>query len=314
MQFPPHMSMATTSTHSLDRDRGRHSVKRLVRRFIERRPVSAYFVLTILISWSCIALIVGPGAFPLRWERFERLGPAMYVAALAGPSLACILLTGLIDGRAGLRDLVSRLRRWRVAPHWYAIALLLAPAAGALTLAALSLFSAEYRPAIFASAHKLETVLLGGAVSLLFGFFEELGWTGFAVPRLRLRHSAVTTGLGVGFVWGAWHFPLFWENGSFSAALPIAILLARLFSWLPPFRVLMVWLYDRTGTLLLPMLMHASLVATQLIFAPARLGGMPLFVHLLVWCAAIWAFLGVIVVANGGRLESPRPKTARMMP
>jgi membrane protease YdiL (CAAX protease family) len=265
-----------------------------------------YFFLTVLISWTSSALVVGPGAFPLRWERFERLGLVIYIAAWAGPTLACLLLTGLIDGRAGLRDLVSRVRRWRVVPRWYAIALVLPPAAKAATLAVLSVFSSEYRPAIFTSAHKIETVLLAVAIGLLFGFFEELGWTGFAIPKLRLRHGIVTTGLVVGFVWGAWHFPLFWEKDSFSGALPLTILLVRLFAWLPPFRVLMVWLYDRTGSLLPPMLMHTSLVATQLIFSPGRLTGTTLVVDLLAWCAAVWVALGVIFVANRGAWNTTR--------
>lgn len=296
--------MSTTST-SPDWAAGEpRSSKRLVRRFIERRPASTYFVLTVLISWIGIVAVVGPGGFPLRWERFERLGPMIYLAALAGPSLACILLTGLVDGRPGLRDLASRLGKWRVAPHWYAVALLLAPVAKVATLAGLSLFYSDYRPAIFTSDHKMQTVFVGVLIGLVFGFFEELGWTGFAVPKLRLRHDIVTTGIIVGFVWGAWHFPLFWEADSFSAAIPIAILAARLLGWLPPFRVLMVWLHDRTGTLAVPMLTHASLVATQLIFAPRRLAGTTLFVDLLSWCTAIWAALGTVVVANRGRLNT----------
>jgi membrane protease YdiL (CAAX protease family) len=250
-----------------------------------------------------IVLIVGPRAFPLRWERFEHLGPMIYVAALAGPSLACILLTVVTEGPTGFRQLLSRLRKWRVARQWYAVALFLPPLAKVAALAALS-FSSDYRPAILTSDHKITTALLCVSISLMFGFFEELGWTGFATPKLRERHAVVTTGLIIGVVWGAWHFPLFWEADSFSGAVPMAILVARLFSWLPPFRVLIVWLHDRTGTVVLPMLLHASLVATQLLFAPRRLAGTTLFVDLLAWSGAIWAALVVVVVASRGRLEA----------
>ena len=61
---------------------------------------------------------------------------------------------------------------------------------------------------------------------------------------------------------------MFWEPGSFSGAFPLALLLVKLFSWLPAYRVLMVWVYDRTGSLLVAMLMHGSLTATQLILMP----------------------------------------------
>jgi membrane protease YdiL (CAAX protease family) len=105
------------------------------------------------------------------------------------------------------------------------------------------------------------------------GCFEEIGWTGFAAPHLRARHSILTTGLAVGVVWGAWHFPLFWEGDSFSATLPLAILVIRLFSWLPPFRVLLVWVHDRTRSLPVVMLMHAAVSFVSIALPPETLTG-----------------------------------------
>jgi membrane protease YdiL (CAAX protease family) len=52
---------------------------------------------------------------------------------------------------------------------------------------------------------KLPFLLVGTAPGLLVGFLEELGWTGFAIPRLRLRYGVVITGLIAGVLWGAWH-------------------------------------------------------------------------------------------------------------
>jgi membrane protease YdiL (CAAX protease family) len=66
-----------------------------------------------------------------------------------------------------------------------------------------------------------------------------------------------TASLLVGAVWGAWHFPLFREADSFSGALPLALLFVRLFAWLPAYRLLMAWIYERTESLLVAMLMHA---------------------------------------------------------
>lgn len=136
-------------------------------------------------------------------------------------------------------------------------------------LLALSLTSPIFLPAILTTSDKAALLLTGLASAVMVGVLEELGWTGFAIPHLRLRYSVLATGLMVGVLWGAWHFLVFWDSGSFSSSLLLALLVARLFSWLPAYRVLMVWLYDRTGSLLLPMLMHASLVATQLILLPS---------------------------------------------
>ena len=65
---------------------------------------------------------------------------------------------------------------------------------------------ADILPGIFTSTDKASFLLFGIAVGLGAGFFEELGWTGFAVPRLRRRYGVLTTGLIVGVLWGAWHF------------------------------------------------------------------------------------------------------------
>jgi uncharacterized protein len=274
-----------------------------IRTFIKRHPVLIYFALVFVISWTGLVAVVGPHGLPLSWDRFEKLGPLLYVVALAGTSVAGILMTALTDGRAGLRELLSRLLRWRVGAGWYAVALLpvLVMAATALGLA---LLSPEFVPTIFTAKDKAGILLPVIAVSLLFGVFEEVGWTGFAVPRLRRRYGILSTGLIVGLVWGAWHFLLFWETDTFSGALPLAILLARLISWLPAFRVLMVWVYDRTGSLLVAILTHASLVATQLILAQ-ELTGAARLTSVLALAAMMWLLVTMVAIANRGHLSRP---------
>jgi membrane protease YdiL (CAAX protease family) len=276
-----------------------------IRERLKSHAVLIYFAVVFFISWGGGLIIVGPKNLPLRWQQFERLGPLLYVAMLAGPSVAGVLLTGLMHGRSGFRDLLSRLLRWRVG--WTAYALALAPALliTATTLL-LSLIFPDFRPAMMDSHDKADIVMRAIALSLLFGFFEELGWTGFAVPHLRSRHAPLTTGLIVGVVWGAWHFPLFWEGDTFSGLLPLTMLVVRLFSWLPPFRVLMVGLHDRTGSLPVVMLMHAFLVATQVILASNRMAGTHLLTHLLVLPAIVWLLLAAAAAANQ-RKRSPLP-------
>jgi len=266
--------------------------------FIKRHPVLTYFALTFAISWGAILIVVGPGGIPVTTDQVVVLG----LATLLGPSVAGILLTGLASGRLGLRELLSRLLRWRVGARWYAVALLTAPLSTVAVLLALSLLSPEFLPAIFTSDDKATLLLTGIVAGLMVGFFEELGWTGFAVPRLRQHHGVLTTGLIVGLLWGAWHFILFWESDSFSGALPLALLLVRLFSWLPAYRVLMVWVYDRTESLLVAMLMHVCLVASTVIVEPPLTGG-ALLTYILVRAAVLWVVVAAVAVANRGQLE-----------
>jgi membrane protease YdiL (CAAX protease family) len=254
-----------------------------IRGFMKTHPLPIYFTLAFVISWGAILISVGPDGIPVTADQMVVLGMAM----LLGPSVAGILLTGLASGRKGFRELVSRLLKWRVSARWYAVALLTAPLSTAAVLLAISFFSPEFVPSILTSGDKAALVLMGIVGGLTVGFFEELGWTGFAIPQMRLRYSTLATGLIVGILWGAWHFLLFWESDTFSGALPLALLLARLFSWLPAYRVLMVWVYDRTESLLVAMVMHVSLVATLQIIDPSLAGGR-LLTFILVRAAVFW--------------------------
>jgi membrane protease YdiL (CAAX protease family) len=197
----------------------------------------------------------------------ELMGILIFVMLL-GPTISGLLMTGLVHGRDGFIELHTRLDRWRVGAVWYLIALLTAPGLVALSLFVLSQFSSNYLPAILTAPDKVSLIVGGLIAGILVGIFEELGWTGFAIPQLRLRHGLVPTALILGFVWGLWHMPLFISSARASQSIAPAIVLAvQLFTFLPAFRVLMLWVYDRTGSLLIAMLMHAAQTATTFILA-----------------------------------------------
>lgn len=271
-----------------------------IRAFVQRYALPSYFILTFAISWGGMLILIGPGGFPVSADDAEATGPLM--VAFLGPGIAGILLTALVSGWAGLRELWSRLFRWRVGARWYAVALLLAPLLMAADLFAFSFLFDDFSLSLVTMDDKFGLLLTGIIVGLLIGTFEEVGWTGFAIPCLRLSYSVLSTGIIVGLIWGAWHFPMFWEAGSFTAVLPLALLLARLFSWLPAYRVLMVWVYDRTGSVLLAIFMHASLLATQLILQPTTDSDALMLGHVLVLAAAMWIVVLAVTAASGGHL------------
>lgn len=262
--------------------------------FVKKYAVPIYFILTFLISWICMALIIFPNTFPMTPEQVETVGPLTYVALLVGPSIAGVIMIGLVYGKAGYQELLTRLFKWRVGVRWYVLALLATPLLATGILFLLSLYSPEFIPAIFISDDKLSLPLIGIVTGLMVGFFEELGWTGFALPQIRLRYDIITTGLVIGLLWGAWHFLAFWEIDTFSGVLPFALLLMRLFAWLPPFRIIMVWLHDQTKSLLLVMLMHASLVFTTLNLPSTELSSRQLVIWLVAWAIALWCVVAII--------------------
>jgi len=284
-----------------------------IKALIERHPLLSYFALTFAITWGCFVLAVGPGGISATKEQFTTMPLLAILAALAGPSVSGILLTGLLYGRAGFRDLFARLTRWRVGPRWYAVALLTAPLVFTAVLIPLSLISPVFLPGIFASDGKVSFVLIGIVVALIVGIFEELGWTGFAVPTLlRLRYSVLSTGLIVGVLWGAWHLlgHDIWSSVATSGGFPLAPFVALtglslLVGGLLAFRVLMVWVYERTnGSLLLAILMHASYSASTFILnplvGPGAMSGAYLLAYGFVSSAALWLVVAVLAVATRG--------------
>src|SRR5215213_4262148 len=277
-----------------------------IRAFTKKHPLLSFYALAFAIIWGGLIMVVGgPSEILGSPEKFETRFPLVLLAWLAGPSVAGILMTGLLYGRAGLREFRSRLLRWRVGARWYAVALLTAPLLSVATLFALSLTSSEYLPTILTTSDKVSLLLLGIVGTLVGGIFEELGWTGFATPTLlrRMRYGVLTTGLIVGVLWGVAHFPLYYwgASGNLSGALLVAVVAANVLAWFPPYRVLMVWVYDRTESLLLAMLMHGSATGSLVIFASLA-PGWRLFTFLLVFGAVLWVVVGAVALANHGHL------------
>jgi uncharacterized protein len=274
-----------------------------MRAWIKRHPVTSYFTLAFGISWGGVLLAIGSSGIPGAPEEFDARFPVVYLAMLAGPSVAGVLMTLLLGGRAGLSDFGARLTRWRVEGRWYAAALVVGPLLMGGSALLLSLISPRFLPAVLASPDPLRTFGFGIVVGLGAGFFEELGWTGFAVPAMRRRAGVLVTGLVVGVLWGAWHFlASLWGGASAVGGLSLSLVLTvELFSFLPPYRVLMVRVYERTGSLLVAMLMHASLTSSMLILGP-QVSGTDLVAHNLLLGGVLWA-----LVAASARLAQRSP-------
>jgi membrane protease YdiL (CAAX protease family) len=284
-----------------------------IRAFVKSHPLISFYAFAFAITWGGLIMVVGgPSQILGSPELLGTQFALVMLAWLAGPSVASILMTSLIHGRKGLRDLFARMTRWRVGARWYAVALLTAPLLVTAVLLALSLSSPEFLPTILTTTDKASLLLQGIVGTFVGGFFEELGWTGFATPTLlwRMRYGVLGTGLIVGVLWGAVHLPLFyWQDADLSGALLPAVLAANVLAWFPPYRVLMVWVYERTESLLLAMLMHGSATGSLVILA-SLVPGWALFTFLLAFGAVVWAVIGAVALAQGGRL-APRPPLRR---
>ncbi|MBM7800540.1 membrane protease YdiL (CAAX protease family) [Microlunatus panaciterrae] len=229
------------------------------------------------------------------------MGPIMYVTnVLAGPvcyALAGIVVIAVALGKAGLRDLRSRSFRWRVGLRWYAVALLTAPLLQTAILLPFWLTTEAFLPDILTAQDKASLLMAALLAGIVAAFFEEIGWTGFATHEHRERHGLLATGLLVGLPWCLLHSPIYLATDR--GAIPLALYLPVMtFSILLPYRVLMVWVYDRTQSVLMAMLMHLPITTSALLASSSAMVGVPDLIFNLVFGATLWVLVAAVAAAN----------------
>ncbi len=271
--------------------------------WLRRHPLLVYFALAFGISWGGIVCVVATTGFNLAAPQPIATG-LFFVAMLLGPSVSGVILTALLEGRAGLRQLGSRLLIWRVGIGWYAIALLTAPL---ILLAIFLLFAALVSPTF---APHFQWALL--AVGLIAGAFEEIGWTGFATPLLLARRGIGAAGLLLGLVWAAWHalVVFLFTYGAMGDAWIWSFAIVYI-ATLTPYRILMTWVYANTKSVLLAVLMHASYSGWLLAVFPATSPAQSL-----TWQAVFAALLWLAAAAalrKSARETNRRPLAARTL-
>ncbi|HEV3327618.1 MAG TPA: type II CAAX endopeptidase family protein [Puia sp.] len=262
-----------------------------IRSLIHRYPATAYFVLAYGIS--CAGALLATAHKLFRGAPLQRMdGLIMFPILLLGPSLASIILTGAMEGRPGLRNLLSRIGRWRVGISWWAAALLIPPAMVLFVLFLLShLVSPDFTPNHF---------MIGFLFGILAGFLEEIGWTGYAFPTLRLKFNPLPAAIILGLIWGLWHFPVIDFLG---AASPHGSLLPSFFiafiTAMMAIRVLICWIYSHTGSILLAMLMHASSTGCLAALSPPHVSPVQETTWYLVYAAGLWILVAIIAGRSG---------------
>lgn len=274
---------------------------------IVRRPLLSYFLLVFVIAWGAVVVAVGPegivgDATPENWQLLPVFG-----SMLLGPAIAGVLLVALTDGREGLRDLWQRQRRWRVNVRWYAIALLTTPVLLFVILGGLSTTSPTFVPSLIATDEVVGVLAFGLVYGLFAGFLEEIGWTGFALPRLRRRYSLLVAGILLGVVWGVWHgLADYWgTHTEFGSLWPLRIALWT--AALTAFRVLIAWVYENTQSLLVAQLMHASFTGSQGLLVPA-LSPADHFVWYSIFTVVLWVLVGVLALSLRRRRDTSSRK------
>ena len=226
----------------------------------------AFFILTFAITWACWVPIV---ILPIPEHTVSRA--VLLFVGIFAPSLSAIALTAWTTGEEGLRTLLAGILRWEVGARWYVFAV-------AYTLIIKLFVTLVYRLAAgtwprFGTV-PLYIIPFAILISTPGQSGEEIGWRGYALPRLAARLGLGWASIILGIIWACWHLPLFFLPNSDTYHQSFVVYITQVTA----ISVAMAWLWERTGrSLLLIMLMHAAVNNTQDIIPAAVPGGTKTF-------------------------------------
>lgn len=231
----------------------------------------------VLLAYGLTWVLLGPWFYCLnvvnRGEMSALLWALVPLALIGGwgPTVAALVVTARADGGRAAHRLAAKLAHWRVPVRWYLFVLLLPPFVTAFSLLIADRGFTTLRHFDIAAA--LAGVPLIYAIALPFGpLGEELGWRGFALPRLLDRFGPRLATLMLAAIWTFWHIPMMlWMPGasipSFMelSMLAVLIYLAQVTS----VTAIMTLVFMRTnGNVLLAVLAHLAFnTAESIVFA-----------------------------------------------
>lgn len=244
------------------------------------RPVLAFFWLTFAITWA----LWGAAAHLL-----GKVGEFWFLPGTIMPSLVALWLTARAEGRPGVRALLARIFDAPAAARWYLFAI-------GYFVAIKLVVAVIHRAALGAWPRfgELPWYLIAGAIliSTPVQAGEEIGWRGYALPRLAQRLGLGPASVLLGMIWAAWHLPLFFIAGTDTFGQSFALYLVQVTA----LSVAMAWMFGHTnGGLLLMMLMHSAINQTSGIVPSATTVATPavfLGGSLVGWLSALLLWIG----------------------
>jgi uncharacterized protein len=218
-----------------------------------RYPLTSFFVLAYALTWLAwspwFLSRAGVGLLPYDGDDISDYLNA--VALIMGPTLSAFIMTGATEGREGIRRLLRRIILWRVGLRWYFVALVGIPAIIVLSTLVLPGALASFQASAVPTT--LFLYVVAGPVFLFAGgpVFEEIGWRGFALPRLQRLYGPLVGTLVLGVLWGVWHLPLFlipsWDTPH-GSLLDVALFVILAVS----IAVVITWVFNNTkGSILI---------------------------------------------------------------
>ncbi len=213
----------------------------------QRDHLISFFLLTFFITWGLGAFAIFlPSQFQAFFGDLTDTSP-VYFLAIAAPTISATILAFTWDGWNGLKSLYARLIHWRFGFKWYVLVLIGIPVVG-------------WVAARITGANPLKLVNTQAEFLWLLFYIlvtgplcEELGWRGYALPRLLNRFSPFTASLILGVIWGIWHLPSFFVSGMVQNGMSLVIFII----YTPCLSILMTWVFQHTrGSVLSAVMIH----------------------------------------------------------
>jgi len=196
-------------------------------RWIKAHDLLTFIILTFVLTFGAffVTMITGVGT--------------VFDIGLWGPALSAILTTAVTQGMPGLKELLRRLLHWRVPVRWYLVILIGWPIISILAALLHAQITHQTLSIQWSRWSGFQTYL---SSALLLGFWanEEIGWRGFALPRLLNRWNALFASIVLGTVWWGWHLPYYLGNQGINPDFyPFLI-------YIVSFAILMTWVFNHT--------------------------------------------------------------------
>ncbi|MFW9947995.1 MAG: CPBP family intramembrane glutamic endopeptidase [Candidatus Odinarchaeota archaeon] len=218
---------------------------------IKNHPLTSYFILACIFTWilALPLILTGLGltSVNMNWH---------FLAAF-GPTISALIVVYLAKGRLGLKELKERCLKWKVGVFWILFSAFIMPLFFILTILLNFLFT---RTIIDLNSYMINNGLINigsillwiGVGAISYGIFEEIGWRGYALPKLQEKYNPLLATLILFLGWSVWHAPFFFYRFS----------ITMIFGWLFGLfmgAILMTFIYNSSGgSALMAIIFHIS--------------------------------------------------------
>lgn len=260
------------------------------------KPLISFFILAFALSWIWMV----PLALKSQGLIKVDIPYSIHYLAAFGPMLAALIVTWISDGKDGLKDLFSRITKWRVRPLWWLVAVAPLWLYGFMAIVLWLIQGRSPDISLVGQIDFLPNLGFGALVLWVFtfGFGEEIGWRGYALPRLQRDHNALTATFILWIFWAFWHLPMFFYSYQLSI---LPGFLIGLFAG----AIILTWLYNSSeGSILMVALWHGTFnFATACITCKTGIVAAAISTSVMVWALVVVLLFKPATLSRSGKQD-----------